>query len=290
VTLAIVGLGKWGKNLVKEFSKISTISHAISKGNKSNINWLNRNYPHIIHTYDFESILKNPSITSIIIATPISTHYNLVIQALKNKKNVFVEKTLSENSSDALKLLKIAKENKCNLFVGHVFNYHPIFKKIIELDKKEKIQFMKFQWNKPESSTEDIFLDLVSHDLFLISKLFGKPKSIRKLYSFKIFNPNDFILLEVKFPNIICILDVNRCSTKKSKIVSFQTQKNLYVWEDYSLKKFNTSTKKFNYLYKSNKTSLELECKEFLKTNKTQNDYSNAKHSVQVLKLLECIK
>lgn len=289
MSLAIIGLGKWGKNLVREFSKFSTISYAISNGNKTNIRWLKQNYPQIKHTTDLKSVLKNKSVTSIIISTPISTHYDLSLQSLKHGKNVFVEKTLSENSSDALMLLKIAKQKKLHLFVGHIFNYHPIFKKVIELDKKEKIQYMKFDWLKPDSSKENILLDLLSHDLFLIRRLFGQPTSIKLLSSQSIFHSNDIISIEIKFSKLICILNINRCFPKKSKTISFHTKKNFYVWDDYSLYKFNNNTKKFNSIFTSKKTSLELECKEFLKTLKTKDDYLNAKYSIDVLKLLEKI-
>ena len=58
MSIAIIGIGKWGKNLIREFSKISTISHCVSNGNKHNIHWLKQKYPHIIHTTNFQSILK----------------------------------------------------------------------------------------------------------------------------------------------------------------------------------------------------------------------------------------
>ncbi len=289
MSIAIIGIGRWGKNLIREFSKISTISYCVSQGKKSNIIWLNQNYPNIVHTINFDSILRDPTITTIIIATPIHTHYDLALKSLKHGKHVFVEKTISENFSDGQELLKIAKQKKLQLFVGHVFNYHPIFKKIVELNKKEPIEFMKFDWFKPEYSDENILYDLVSHDIFLTLKLFGKPKSIKLLSSFQILNSNDVVIIKLMYDNSTCILDVNKCFPNKQKIVSFKTKKEFYVWEDYCLFKYDKINKKFKLLFKSNKTSLELECKEFLNSIKFP-DYSNTEISINVVKLLEKIK
>lgn len=283
-------MGNWGKNLLREFSKIYTISHCISSGNKENISWLVKNYPQIIFTSDFESILKISSIKTIVIATPISTHFNLALLSLKSGKNVFVEKTIAETSKQGLELLRLAEQNNLCLFVGHIFNYHPIFQKILELNENEDIQFIKFNWLKPESSDENIFLDLLSHDLFLILKLFGKPISIKLLFSFEISNKTDIISIEVKFPTKKCIIDINRCHPYKSKTVSFQTNKGFYVWENYSLFKLDTESKQFQLFYDSNKSSLDLECKAFAEMIKNGPSYDNAQLSIDVLKLIEQIK
>lgn len=290
MSIAVVGIGYWGKNLIREFSKISTVSHCITTGTKSNIDWLKKNFPKINHSTDFESVLKNPNVTSIIIATPIDTHFDLALKSLKFGKHVFVEKTLSENSSNALKLLKIAKQKKVCLFTGHIFYYHPIFKKIIDLHKDEKIEFMKFDWLKHENSNENIFLDLVSHDLFLILVLFGKPKLIKLLNSFKILDKIDVVLIQAKYSKQNCILHINRFYYEKSKVVSFKTKKGFYVWKDYCLFKLNKKTKQYRLYFKSDKSSLSLECREFMKIITKKPDYKNAQLSVNVLRLIETIK
>ena len=47
IRVGIVGIGKWGKNLLKEFSKISVIPICVTKGNNQNKKWLKTNYPKI---------------------------------------------------------------------------------------------------------------------------------------------------------------------------------------------------------------------------------------------------
>ena len=108
--IAIIGLGKWGKNLIRDVSKISCVKKCSSLGNSNNIKWLKKKYPSIQYTYNLKEIFADKEIDAVIIATPINTHYNLVKKALLAKKHVFVEKPLSSTLSNAEELIKIAKK------------------------------------------------------------------------------------------------------------------------------------------------------------------------------------
>ena len=130
--LGIIGIGNWGKNLVRELSKIHCIKKCSSNGNLKNIRWLKKNYPSIQYVSDSKEIFADKEINAIIIATPINTHYKLVKKALLSKKHVFVEKPISTNLSEAEELIEIAKKNNLLLFVGHIFIFNEIFKKLIQ--------------------------------------------------------------------------------------------------------------------------------------------------------------
>ena len=142
--LAVIGLGNWAKNLIREFSKISNVSICVSQGDSENIKWLKKNYPHIQHTTNFDSILTDSSIDTIAIITPINSHYDLALQSLKAGKNVFVEKPIATNLKKAKILVNFAKKQGLTLFIGYVFRYHKIFQKIKKIEQNEKIQFMRF--------------------------------------------------------------------------------------------------------------------------------------------------
>ena len=119
--LGIIGIGNWGKNLVRDVSKISCVKTCSSRGDPKNISWLKKNYPSIQYTSDSKEIFADKEIDAVIIATPINTHYNLVKKALLSKKHVFVEKPISSTLSKAEELIKIAKKNNLLLFVGQKY-------------------------------------------------------------------------------------------------------------------------------------------------------------------------
>jgi len=87
--IAIIGLGRWGKNLLREYSKICSVSACVTRGDKNNIKWLRDNYPRVKHTNRLDEILNDENINAIAIATPIKTHFNLAFRALRAGKHVF---------------------------------------------------------------------------------------------------------------------------------------------------------------------------------------------------------
>jgi len=290
--LGIIGIGNWGKNLVRELSKIHCIKKCSSNGNLKNIRWLKKNYPSIQYVSDSKEIFADKEINAIIIATPINTHYKLVKKALLSKKHVFVEKPISTNLSEAEELIEIAKKNNLLLFVGHIFIFNEIFKKLIQISNKENITHLNFLWNKFGTFDEDIFLNLISHDLSIILALFGKPKKIKLINKFGVISKCDVVTLILELPNKkTCQIHVNRCSNHKQKHVTIFTQKNIYIWDDLSLFKNNKKTNSFKLVFQSKYTPLEIECKEFVKKlNETNisSEFANiAKDVIQVIQKLK---
>ena len=290
--LGIIGIGNWGKNLVTELSKIHCIKKCSSNGNLKNIRWLKKNYPSIQYVSDSKEIFADKEINAIIIATPINTHYKLVKKALLSKKHVFVEKPISTNLSQAEELIEIAKKNNLLLFVGHIFIFNEIFKKLIQISNRENITHLNFLWNKFGTFDEDIFLNLVSHDLSIILALFGKPKKIKLINKFGVISKCDVVTLILELPNKkTCQIHVNRCSSHKQKHVTIFTQKNIYIWDDLSLFKNNKKTNSFKLVFQSKYTPLEIECKEFVKKlNETNisSEFANiAKDVIQVIQKLK---
>ena len=290
--LGIIGIGNWGKNLVRDVSKISCVKICSSRGDPKNISWLKKYYPSIQYTSDSKEIFTDKEIDAVIIATPINTHYNLVKKALLSKKHVFVEKPISSTLSKAEELIKIAKKNNLLLFVGQIFIFNEILKKIVQISKRENIIHVNFVWNKFGTFDEDIFLNLVSHDLSIILTLFGKPKKIKLVSAFGLISKCDIVTLTLELPNNKkCQIHVNRCSIHKQKHVTIFTQKNIYVWDDHRLYKNNKKSSSFRLIFESRHTPLETECKEFIKKlNETKFSYESAYLAKDVIQVIQKLK
>jgi len=171
-------------------------------------------------------------------------------------------------------------------------NYDEIFKKLIQISNRENITHLNFLWNKFGTFDEDIFLNLVSHDLSIILALFGKPKKIKLINKFGVISKCDVVTLILELPNKkTCQIHVNRCSSHKQKHVTIFTQKNIYIWDDLSLFKNNKKTNSFKLVFQSKYTPLEIECKEFVKKlNETNisSEFANiAKDVIQVIQKLK---
>ena len=287
--LAIVGIGYWGKKLISEFSKIANIKFCYSQGNISNINWLHRNYPKIKFCKNFQDILNDSSIDGVVIASPIGTHFEYALKSLKSKKHVFIEKPISTTKKQGQTLLTIARKNNLEIFVGHIFLYHPVLSKLKKLMKKEKISSIYLGWHRFGPFKEKISLDLLSHYIIILKEFFNQPKKLIIKSKIGYVTNCDILSLHVKFQKKVdCVIEINRVSYHKQREIIIKTDKNLYKWEDDVLLKFSKKDEIFKEYFSSRLFPLQIECKKFIKnmTLKKKN-YGNTEKSIQTVSIIQ---
>ena len=69
----------------------------------------------------WQEVIKCPRIDGIIIASPPSTHFEIAAEAIKNKKQLIIEKPITLSSYEAKILLELSVENKINVKVNHIY-------------------------------------------------------------------------------------------------------------------------------------------------------------------------
>ena len=113
ISLAIVGLGYWGPNLLRVFDSLRDCSvkycwdlDPLVRASYS------KQYPHIKFCSHFDTILEDPGLDAVIVATPVSTHYVLARQIISSDKHVFVEKPLTLELDHAIDLTELAEKRK----------------------------------------------------------------------------------------------------------------------------------------------------------------------------------
>jgi predicted dehydrogenase len=84
-------------------------------------------------TTDARQIIESDCVDAVVIATPISTHYDLAKACLENGKHVMIEKPLTRTSAQARELVRIAHQNKKTLMVDHTFIYSGAVRKLREI-------------------------------------------------------------------------------------------------------------------------------------------------------------
>src|SRR3954468_12013513 len=93
INVAVVGFGYWGPNLVRNFSLTPCARvAAICELNSVRLADAKLRYPQIELASDYSALLKSSNIDAVAIATPVSSHFSLAMQALQAGKHVFVEK------------------------------------------------------------------------------------------------------------------------------------------------------------------------------------------------------
>ena len=134
IRIGVIGFGYWGPNLVRNFVEApATRVIAVADMNQDRLSLVQRRYPGVEVTSDYQELLKNPQIDAIAISTPVSTHFPLALEALQAGKHVLVEKPMTTSSEEALRLIDEAYRRNLVLMVDHTFVYTGAVRKIRDL-------------------------------------------------------------------------------------------------------------------------------------------------------------
>jgi predicted dehydrogenase len=134
IGIGIVGYGYWGPNLLRNFSEVPGCRVvSVSDLRDARLAQVRSRYPAVKTTSSFDDLIVDPQIDAVVIATPVCTHFDLAMQALRAGKHVLVEKPMAMTSDDAQRLIDEADKRQLVLAVDHTFVYTGAVRKIREL-------------------------------------------------------------------------------------------------------------------------------------------------------------
>jgi predicted dehydrogenase len=126
LTVAVVGLGYWGPNLIRNLHELPMVSRIVACDLlPARVEAMSHRFPAVTRTTRYNDVLTDPTVDAVVIATPISTHFKLAAAALQAGKHVMVEKPLAASSQQAASLIQYARDSACVLMPGHTFLYSP---------------------------------------------------------------------------------------------------------------------------------------------------------------------
>lgn len=134
IGIGVAGYGYWGPKLVRNFYELPNADLLkVSDLRSERLEKAQAHYPTVKVTQDYRELLTDSRIDAIAIATPISTHFELAMKALKAGKHLLVEKPLTSNSEQAVRLIEEANRRNLTLMVDHTFVYTGAVQRIKEL-------------------------------------------------------------------------------------------------------------------------------------------------------------
>lgn len=241
IRVAVIGLGYWGPNLLRNFLKISEVEVAwICDISKKNLSLASSGYPFLKTTSDIDTVLKDKTLDLVAVATPLETHFQLAKKILLAKKNVLIEKPMASSSREAKELMSTAKKVKRQIFVGHTFVYsEPVrfLKKMVEQDELGKIYYFDSTRINLGLIQKDsnVLWDLAPHDISIILYIFSqKPLSVRAVgSSFLRKNFEELVHLFITLEkNITCHIQVSWISPVKMRNIVIAGSKKMTTYND----------------------------------------------------------
>ena len=174
MSVVVVGCGYWGQNLVRNFAELGALS-AVCETRADGRERARSIAPAatVLSSYDDAIATGLP----LVIATPAETHYALAKRALLEGRDVFVEKPLALTFTEGEELVRLARERDRILMVGHVLEYHPGVKRLLELVRDElgEIYYVystRLSLGKVRRE-ENILWSFAPHDVAAILRIVG---------------------------------------------------------------------------------------------------------------------
>jgi len=175
IEIGLIGLGYWGKNLLRNFHSLGVLRFACDTSS-SIIAERRKEFPDVAFGSSPEEVFASNEITAVAIATPASTHFDLVQKALLAGKDVFVEKPLALNVAQGEALVSLAEKLKKIIMVGHVLRYHPAVRKLKSLVAEGQLGKIQYIYSNRLNigklrTEENILWSFAPHDISVILAL-----------------------------------------------------------------------------------------------------------------------
>jgi predicted dehydrogenase len=177
--VGVIGYGYWGPNLVRNFmSDTGWRVVSVCDRSEGRLAEVSRLYPSVTTTRNPDDLFRNPSIDAIAIATPVATHFELAMGALRAGKHVLVEKPIASTSAEASEMIEKAAKRKLVLLVDHTFVFTGAVRKIRDVIGEES--FGRLQYYDSTRVNLGLFQhdvnvmwDLAVHDLSIMDFVIG---------------------------------------------------------------------------------------------------------------------
>jgi predicted dehydrogenase len=180
ISLAVVGYGYWGPNIVRNVMERPELElWGVCEMDASRVAKCTARYPGVRTTPSFDDVVADPTVDAVVIATPPRTHHALARKALEAGKHVLVEKPLATTVADAEDLVAVADDRGLTLMPGHTFLYSPPVNKVRQLIESEQLGEIYFvtssRMNLGIYQPDGVVNDLAPHDLSILLYWLDRP-------------------------------------------------------------------------------------------------------------------
>ena len=185
MNFGLVGLGYWGQKYVRLIGLAETAAlTAMCDTVPELVEFARRSAPSARATSSPAEVLSAPDVDAIVIATPATTHFELVQAALAAGKHVLCEKPLAMTAAECERLIDLAEDAERTLFVGHTFVYNAAVRATREFVDRDELGgrlYAQATWAAPGPVRRDVnaLWDLAPHPISILSHVLrSQPTSV----------------------------------------------------------------------------------------------------------------
>jgi predicted dehydrogenase/acetyltransferase-like isoleucine patch superfamily enzyme len=173
--VAVVGCGRWGRNLVRSFAELGALAAVVDPDGAA---IAAQPAAQRSLASSLEAVLADAAIDALAVAAPSALHFDLARRALEAGKHVLVEKPLALRLDEAEALNRLAERLDRRLMVGHLMQYHPAFLELRQQLREGRLGTVQYLYSHRLNlgtirREEDVLWSLAPHDVSMILALLG---------------------------------------------------------------------------------------------------------------------
>lgn len=181
--IAILGVGRWGIHLLRNFWQHSQASVvAVIDPDPERLAFCREQLEldsRVVMATDWASVRQLEGIDAVVIATPASTHYPLIADALRLGYHVLAEKPLTLDPVEGVKLCHLAEKKQRQLFVDHTYLFHPAVARGKQVMGAGELGELRYGYATrthlgPVRRDVDALWDLAVHDIAIFNHWLGQ--------------------------------------------------------------------------------------------------------------------
>lgn len=238
--IAVVGLGYWGPNLVRNFLSTEGVEGVVGVDSRERqTERTKKKLPMMELAHSYQEVLRRTDIGAVVLATPISAHHPLGMEALRAGKHLLVEKPLAATTREAQELVELARKMNLTLMVDHTFVYTGAVRKIKEMVSSGRLgDILYFDSVRVNlglfQHDSNVIWDLAPHDLSIMEYVIDKkPVAVSALGANHFNGYEDMAYISVLFPdNVIAHFHVNWLSPVKVRKILIGGTRHMLVYDD----------------------------------------------------------
>lgn len=204
-SIAHVGYGYWGRNIARNMAELGCLAVVVDPDPKAAAAAAEALGT---RAATWDEMLADPAIDGVTIASPATQHFAQASAALKAGKHVFVEKPLALDIGEAEALCRLADDTGRVLMVGHLLQYHPIYRKLRDMVAEGALGRLLHVYSNRLSlgkfrNEENVWWSFAPHDVSMILGLAGEEPEAITAQGNAAFQPGiaDMVTTQMRFPS-----------------------------------------------------------------------------------------
>ncbi len=239
--IGVIGYGYWGPNLARAVVEVDAVAlRAIADFSTAALERAGRRHPSARLLTDWRDLVADPAVDAVVIATPVSTHFDIALAALRAGKHVLVEKPMTDSVFKASLLVEEAARRSLVLMVDHTFIYTGAVRAIHDLIEAGRIGDVYYYDSVRVNlglfqRDVNVIWDLAAHDLAILDFLIkAKPMAVSaSAAAFLPNSPENMAHLSVYYDNgALAHLNVNWMAPVKVRQTLIGGSQRMIIYDD----------------------------------------------------------